>query len=76
MKHEAGEKIPHAHCRSRVPQTEEQVKNYNQVNQVNTDDKNIWSIGLGKSVEQLIEHQKNAADLVILRNWIENGRRL
>ena len=45
------------------------------MNQVNTDDKNIWSIELGKSVEQVVEHQQNAADLIILRNWIENGRR-
>ena len=75
IKHEAGKKVPHTDCLSRVPRTEEQVKNYDQVNQVNTEDKNIWSIGLGKSVEQLIEHQKVAADLIILRNWIENGRR-
>ena len=74
IKHEAGKKIPHADCLSRVPQTEEKVKNYDQVNQVNTNDKNIWSIGLGKSVEQLVEHQKNAADLIILRNWIENRK--
>ena len=75
IKHEAGKKIPHADCLSRVPQTEEQVKNYDQVNQVNTEDKNIWSIGPGKSFEQLVEHQKNAADLIMLRNWVENGRR-
>ena len=75
IKREVGKKIPHADCLSSVPQTEEQVKNYDQVNQVNTEDKNIWSIGLGKSVEQLIEHQKNAADLIILRNWIGNSRR-
>ena len=75
IEHEAGQKIPHADCLSRVPQTEEQVNNHDQVNQVNTEDKNIWSIGLEKSVEQLIEHQKNLADLIILRNWIENGRR-
>ena len=75
IKHEARKKVPHTDCLSRVPRTEEQVKNYDQVNQVNTEDKNIWSIGLGKSVEQLIEHQKVAADLIILRNWIENGRR-
>ena len=45
------------------------------MNQVNTEDKNIWSIELGKSVELLVEHQQNAADLIILRNWIDNGRR-
>ena len=45
------------------------------MNQVNTEDKNIWSIRLGKSVEQLLEHQKNAADIIILRNWIESGKR-
>ena len=75
IKHEAGKKIPHADCLSRVPQTEDQVKDRNQVNQINTEEKNIWSIGLGKSVEQLVEHQKNAADLIILRNWIENRKR-
>ena len=58
IKHEAGQKIHHADCLSIVPQTEEQVNNHDQVNQVNTEDKNIWSIGLEKSVEQLIEHQK------------------
>ena len=73
IKHEAGKKIPHADCLSRVPQTEDKVKNGNHLKQVNTEDKNIWSIGLGKSLEQLVEHQKNAADLIILRNWIENG---
>ena len=35
----------------------------------------ICRTGLGKSVEQLVEHQKNAADLIVLRNWIENGKR-
>ena len=70
IKHEARKKIPHADFLLRVPQTEDQVKNCDQVNQVNTEDQNIWSIGLGKSVEQLVEHQKNAADLMILRNWI------
>ena len=69
------EKIPHADCLSRVPQTEDQVKDCDQVNQINTEEKNIWSIGLGKSVEQLVEHQRNAADLIIVRNWIENGKR-
>ena len=76
IKHEAGKKIPHADCLSRVPQTEDQVKDCDQVNQINTEEKNIWSIGLGKCVEQLVEHQKNAADLIILRHWIENGKRL
>ena len=75
IKHEAGKKIPHADSLSRVPQTEDQVKDCNQVNQINTEENNIWSIGLGKSVEQLVEHQKNAADLIILRNWIENWKR-
>ena len=73
--HEAGKKIPHADCLSRVPQTEDQVKECDQVNQINTEEKNIWSIGLGKSVEKLVEHRKNATDLIILRNWIENGKR-
>ena len=35
----------------------------------------VYLDDIGKSVEQLIEHQKNAADLIILRNWIEIGRR-
>ena len=68
IKHEAGKRIPHADCLSRAPQTEDQVKDCNQVNQINTEEKNIWSIGLGKSVEQLVEYQKNAAELIILRN--------
>ena len=72
---EVGKKIPHADCLSRIPQTEDQVKNCDQVNQADTEDKSIWSIGLGKSVEQKVEHQKNAADLFILRDWIENRRR-
>ena len=75
IKHKAGKKTLHADCLSRVPETEEQVKIYDQVNQVNTEDKNIWSSGLGKSVEQLNEHQNNASHLIILRNWTENGRR-
>ena len=75
IKHEAEKKIPHADCLSRVPQTENQVKDCDQVNQINTEERNIWSIGLGKSVEQLVEHQKNAVDLILLRNWIENGKR-
>ena len=75
IKHEAGNRIPHADCLSRVPQTEDQVKDCDQVNQISTEEKNIWSIGLGKSVEQLVEHQKNAADLIILKNWIKNGKR-
>ena len=75
IKHEAGKKIPHADCLTRVPQTEDQVKDCDQVNQINTEEKNIWSIGLGESVEQLVEHQKNAADVVIPRNWIENWKR-
>ena len=45
------------------------------MNQVNTEDKNILFFVLEKSVQQLVEHQKNAADLIILRNWIENGNR-
>ena len=49
IKHEAGQKIPHADCLSRVPQTEDQIKDCDQVNQINTEEKNIWSIGLGKS---------------------------
>ena len=75
IKHELEKKIPHADCRSRVPQTEDQVKNCDQVNQVNTGDKNIWSIELGKSVEQLVEHQKNAADLIILRNFLQERQK-
>ena len=75
IKHKTGKKILHTDRQLRVPQTEEQVKNCDQVNQVNTEHKNILCIGLGKSVEQLVEHQKNAADLIIPRNWIENGQR-
>ena len=75
IKHEAEKKITHADCLSRVPQTEDQVKDCDQVNQINTEENNIWSIGQGKSVEQLVEHQKNAADLIKLRNWIEIGKR-
>ena len=75
IKHEARKKIHHGDCLSRVPQTEDQVKDCDQVNQINTEEKNIWSIGLGKSVEQLVEHQKNAADRIILRNWTENRKR-
>ena len=75
IKYEAGKMIPRADCLSRVPQTGDQVKDCDQKNQINTEEKNIWSIGLGKSVEQLVEHQKNAADLIILRNWIENRKR-
>ena len=26
-------------------------------------------------MEQLVEHQKNAAELIILRNWSEKGKR-
>ena len=74
IKHEAGKKIPHADCLSKFPQTGCQVKDCDQVNQVKTEDKNIWSIGLRKSVEQLVEYQKNSADIFILRNWIENGK--
>ena len=74
MKHEAGKKISHTDCLLRVPQTEDQVKDCNQVNQISTEDKNIWSIGLGKYNEQLVEHQKNSADLIIQRNWIENAK--
>ena len=74
IKHDAGKKIPHADCLSRVPQTKNQAKDCNQVNQVNTEDKNICSTGLVKSVEQLVEHKKNADDLIILRNWVKNGK--
>ena len=45
IKQEAGKKIPHADCLSRVPQTEDQVKDCNQVNQINSEEKNICSIG-------------------------------
>ena len=61
IKHEAGKELIHADCLSKVPQTEDEIKDYNQLNQVNREDENIWSIGLGKSVEQLDEHQKKAA---------------
>ena len=74
-KHKAAKQIPHADCLSRDPKTEDQGKDSHQVNQVNKEDKNIWSIGPGKSVEQLVEHQKNAAELIILINWIEKGKR-
>ena len=68
IKQEARKKIRRADCLSRVPQTEDQVEKCDQVNQVSTEDKNVWSIGLGKSVEQLVEHQKNAVDIIILKN--------
>ena len=45
------------------------------MNQVNKEDKNIRSSGLGKSEKQLVEHQKNSAKIIILRNCIENGKR-
>ena len=70
IKLKARKEILHHYCLSGVPQTEDQGKDCDQVNQVNTEDTNIWS---GKSVEQLVEHRKNAADLIILRNWIENA---
>ena len=44
------------------------------MNRVDTEDKIVWSVGLGKSAEQLVEHHKNAAELIILRNWIERGK--
>ena len=37
IKHKAGKKIPHADCLSKVPQPEEEVKDCNQVKQVNTE---------------------------------------
>ena len=74
IKHEAGKKILHADCLPRVPQTGEKVKDCNQVNQVNTEDKNIWSIGLEKSLEQLIGHKKIAAELIVSKNWIESKK--
>ena len=43
------------------------------MNQVNTEDKNIWSIELGKSAEQLVEHQKNAAEVIILKSGLKTG---
>ena len=66
IKHEAGKEIPHADCRSRVEHTEDEIKEYDQLNQVIKEDQKILSIGLGKSVKQLDEHQKNAAKLIIL----------
>ena len=59
----------------RVPETEEEAKECNQVNQVKTNDKNIWYIRLGKSVEQLVEHHQNAAELIIQLNLVESGKR-
>ena len=67
IKHEVGKKIPHAHFLSRVSETEG-VKDCDQVNQVNKKNENIWFIGLGKSVEQLDEHQKTSAELVFTEN--------
>ena len=67
IKHEAEKKFPHALLR--VPQTEEEVKDGDQVNQVNTKVEIIWSIGLRNSVEQLVEQQINA-DEFILRNCL------
>ena len=77
IKHEAGKKIPHTDCLSRVTLslTEAEVKDCKLVNQVITKDKNNWSIELGKSVEQLVEHRKNAAELITLQNWIELVKR-
>ena len=74
-KHEAGKKIPHADCLSKVPQTNNEVKDFNQVNQVNTENKNMWSIGLEKSVEQLVGHQKKATKLILLRKGLRAGKR-
>ena len=42
------EKIHNADCLSRVPQTEQEVKYWDQVKQLNTNDQKFWSIGLGK----------------------------
>ena len=64
IKHEAGKNFPHAEFLSKVPQTEEEVKVCDQVNQVITEDKNIWSLGLGKSVEELVDHQRMQPNLL------------
>ena len=46
------------------------------MNKANTEEENLWSIELWKSVEKLVEHQENAAKLIILKNWIESGKHL
>ena len=40
------------------PQTEQEVNDFNRANQVNTNDRNIWSTGPEKSLEQLVEYHK------------------
>ena len=60
-------------CRlsARVPQAEK-IRKSNQVNQEILEDKNIWSIRLGKSVKKLIRHQKH--DCTEKLNWkLENA---
>ena len=64
--------IPHADSLSRVPPTDEEDK-FGQVNQVKPKDEKISSIGIMKSVEQLVGHQENE---VVLRNWIQSGNNL
>ena len=57
------------------PQTEKEINDFNRANQVNTNDRNIWSIEPKKSLEQLVEYHKKSAELIILRNWTESGKR-
>ena len=75
IKQEIGKKIPHLDCMLQVPQTEDEAKDCNQVNQVNTNDENIRTIGLEKNVEQLVEHHKNEAQLIIQQTWVESRKR-
>ena len=74
IKHEAGKKNPHADCMSRVPPTDDN-NDPDQVNRVNLEDKYNWFIGLGQSVDKFVEHQKIAAELIVLRIRIGSGKR-
>ena len=51
-----------------------QVKDCDQVNQV--EEKNFWSIGLGKSVEQLVEHQKMQPTSLYWETGLRTGNAL
>ena len=74
IKGEARKSFPREDYLSRVPHTEKDFKVFYQMILVNTEDEKIWSLGLGKTVKQLVENQLNAAELIILRNLIKSGK--